>query len=294
MFDNKLKILRYQNFLILSLVLVTLLFIILSTLRIVKAEENLEKRPLPAARIDQLTGVKTRNFSTQDTWNKKYDRNYYIFGKGPAKFLLDNYHYLPLPNKSKVLDMGMGEGRNAVFLAQKGYQVTGVDISAVAIKKAQQLAKEIGVRIKTVEASFREYPIKEGEFDAIICFYFVDRDLLRKMVKWIRPGGIIFFETFTSNQLKVKGFNSNDYTPQDFINPQELLTLFPSSLKILKYEEPLHESEFKASIILKKEYAKGTEEITSASIISSKIGKSANKNLEQGGKLNKLVKGKKY
>jgi hypothetical protein len=93
---------------------------------------------------------------------------------------------------------------------------------------------------------------KDGEFDIIICFYFVDKDLNKRLLKWLRPGGILIYESFTTNQLKVPGFDRSNYGPQDFLHPQELLFMFPS-MSVLKYEEPIHNaSEYKAGIILKK------------------------------------------
>jgi tellurite methyltransferase len=145
--------------------------------------------------------------------------------------------------------MGMGEGRNAVFLAQKGHKVTGIDISSVAIKKSQILAKEFGVKIKTVVGTLNKYKIKDQTFDVIICFYFVDRDLNEKIKKWLKPGGILIYEAHTLNEYNLK--NSKGDNKNYYLKPQELLSMFPQ-MKILKYEEPLHESEYRAGIILKK------------------------------------------
>jgi len=145
--------------------------------------------------------------------------------------------------------MGMGEGRNAVFLARKSYKVTGIDISSVAVKKARKLAKEFGVRINTVVASMEKYKIAKGSYDAVICFYYVDRDLHEKMLSWLRPGGILIYESHTENQLTVRG--SENYDRRYLLNKSELLTMFPT-MHVLKYEEPLHFEEYTASIILKK------------------------------------------
>ncbi|MBF0299689.1 MAG: class I SAM-dependent methyltransferase [Oligoflexia bacterium] len=207
------------------------------------------KKPISAVRFSELTGIKSKEELVQESWNKKYNKNAYIFGKEPAEFLKENYQYLPA--SGKVLDVGMGEGRNSVFLAQKGLDVVGIDISPVALARAKKLANERGVKIKTVVASLRDYSIKEAEFDVIICFYYVDRELIKKMIKWLRPNGILIFETFTINQLKQKNFNLSNYNSDDFLNPQELLQLFPN-MTILKYEEPLHKKEYRTSIILKK------------------------------------------
>ena len=81
---------------------------------------------VPSKRYQMLSGVSSESQSIRSTWDKMYSSPTYVFGKAPAKFLADNYDYLaPV---STVLDLGMGEGRNAVYLAQKGYQVTGIDI----------------------------------------------------------------------------------------------------------------------------------------------------------------------
>lgn len=206
----------------------------------------LARDPLPASRFEHLTGVKT-NTESKSAWDAKYNRPNFIFGKRPAIFLAENYHYLPF--EGTVLDVGMGEGRNAVFLAQKGFKVTGVDISSVAVKKAQMLSKEYGVKIKTVVASMKNYKIPPGSFDAVICFYYVDRDLLEKLRSWVRPGGVIIFEAHTIRQ---RALPAQDHGPIEyFLKEQELLTLFPG-MRVLKYEEALHMKDFKASIILQK------------------------------------------
>lgn len=203
--------------------------------------------PISGNRYQQLSGVKIQG-DAKDQWDKRYSRPSFVFGKSPVRFLAENYQYIPF--EGTVLDMGMGEGRNAVFLAQKGYRVTGVDISSVAVKKAYMLAEEFGVKFKGVVASLNEYKIPPASFDAIICFYYVDRSLIEKMKTWLKPGGILMYEAFTVRE--VKGKKVPEYNPDYYLKEQELLQLF-SGMRVLKYEEPLHEKEFRSSIILKKE-----------------------------------------
>jgi SAM-dependent methyltransferase len=143
----------------------------------------------------------------------------------------------------------MGEGRNAVFLARKGYHVTGVDISSVAVRKARMLAREFGVRINVVISSIENYKVKKGTLDAIICFYYVDRKLNKKLISWLKPGGILIYEAYTDLQMSVR---SNIKQSKDYLlREHELLKMFPG-MTILKYEEPLHKKAFTASIILQK------------------------------------------
>lgn len=204
------------------------------------------RTPISASRLEHLTGVRNPRDSKQ-LWDKRYSKRSFVYGKAPAKFLSENYDYIPYG--STVLDMGMGEGRNAIFLAQKGYKVTGIDISSVAVKKASMLAKEFGVKIKSVVASLKKYKIEPESFDAIINLYWVDRSMIEKIKKWLKPGGILIYEGHTISKKAKKGYrNDPDHY---FLKSQELLKLF-SDMKILKYEEATHTKEDRASIIIEK------------------------------------------
>lgn len=218
-----------------------ILFILICNLAIAK-------NSLTNSRLNMLSGAKGEFFDTKSKWDERYNKRSYVYGKRPARFLAENYSYLPA--ESKVLDMGVGEGRNAIFLAQKGHKVTGIDISSVAIKKSKKLAKEFNVKITTIVGSLEKYPIKKNSFDAIICFYYVDRSLINKMVSWIRPGGILIFEAHTLKEFAKKSDKKMEKKTY-YLHEQELLTMFPT-MKVLKYEEPLHEKEHRASIILQK------------------------------------------
>ncbi len=206
--------------------------------------------PIPGSRFQQLSGLKVEQDS-KSQWDERYSRPAFIFGKSAAKFLAENYQYIPF--EGTVLDMGMGEGRNAVFLAQKGYKVTGVDISSVAVKKSYLLAQEFGVKIKGIVASLKDYKFPPASFDAIICFYYVDRAHVEKIRNWLKPGGILIYEAFTLKEKERNAARRADPMGDTiYLKQQELLKLFPG-MRILKYEEPLHEKEFRSSIILLKD-----------------------------------------
>ncbi len=204
------------------------------------------RQPITANQAAQLTGIKDGQ-NTKTKWDTRYSKRSYVYGKAPVKFLATNFEYIPYGGT--VLDMGMGEGRNAVFLAQKGYLVTGVDVSSVAVKKARILAKEYGVKLQTMVASLNKYDFPKENFDAIIVFYYVDRSLTEKIVKWLKPGGVLIFESHTVKQRKKKEFANEPV--EYFLKEQELLTMF-KGFKILKYEEPQHMKNYRASIILEK------------------------------------------
>jgi len=197
-------------------------------------------------RFELLSGVKKVK-DKQTFWNKAYGKKKYIYGKAASNFLSQNFLYLP--KGGTILDMGMGEGRNAVFLAQNGFKVMGVDISKIAVKKAQLLAREKKVQIKTITASLNKYDFKENSFDGIIIFYYVDRSLIPKIYKWLKPGGILIYRGYTKRQRRVIGFENEK--KEYLLDEGELLTLFPG-MKVLKFEEPLHFKKYTSSAILLK------------------------------------------
>jgi len=209
----------------------------------------LAREPISGTRFQQLSGTK-QSQDTKTQWDQKYARSTFIYGKSPAPFLAENYHYIPF--QGSVLDMGMGEGRNAVFMAQKGYNVTGVDLSSVAVKKSYLLAQEFGVKIKGVVASLKDYKIPPSSFDAIICFYWVDRSMVDKIKNWLKPGGILIYEAYTIREKEKLKSRKGILNADHYLKEQELLKLFPG-MRVLKYEEPLHEKEYRSSIILQKE-----------------------------------------
>ncbi|MDR4494489.1 MAG: class I SAM-dependent methyltransferase [Nitrospirales bacterium] len=180
----------------------------------------------------------------KERWNKKYDTDKYLFGQDPIPFLKDHIDLLP---KGKALDLAMGEGRNGVYLATQGYDVTGVDISEVGFKKAKALASEKGVTLTTVVADLESYTIPAGTYDVIICTYFLLRDLLPKIAAALKPGGVTVIETYTMDHLRYR----QKFNPAYLLESNELLTLLPG-LRVLRYQEVDTEDAAYASILALK------------------------------------------
>jgi len=162
-------------------------------------------------------------------WNKKYDTEKYIAGRDPIPFLQNHTDLLP---KGKALDLAIGEGRNGVYLATQGFQVTGVDISEVGLKKAQALAAEKGVTLATIVADLEQYDIPPNTFDVIICAYYLQRDLFPKIAAALKPGGVAVLETYTVDNLQYRPNFNRAY----LLEPNELLTMLPG-LRVLRYQE---------------------------------------------------------
>lgn len=179
-------------------------------------------------------------------WDALFSRNAYVFGKDPAPFLKKQIDVLPV---GRALDIAMGEGRNAVFLAKKGFQVDGVDYSEVALRKARKLAKENGVSIRTINADLNNYTIRPESYQVIVNIDFLQRNLIPEIKKGLRHGGMVVFENATVDQLKL--------TPEQSIRRDTLLEKGElkahfKDFQILVYEEKTEGREAKVRLIARK------------------------------------------
>lgn len=136
-------------------------------------------------------------------WDERYSESGYIYGTAPNAFLVSVVDRLPQGN---ILMLAEGEGRNAVYLASLGYQVTAVDGSAIGLRKAAELARERGVTITTIVADLDGFRIEPGEWDGIVSCYChlplaIRVPLHRQVVSGLRPGGLLVLEGFSKEQL---------------------------------------------------------------------------------------------
>jgi SAM-dependent methyltransferase len=138
----------------------------------------------------------------QVAWDAMYSESGYFMGKKPVRLLVKNVGLLP---KGRALDLAAGEGRNAVFLAQHGFEVDAVDISPVGLRKAEALAAERGVEIETIVANLEEYDLGVERYEVVANFYYLQRDLTPKIKRALKPGGIVIYETFTVRHLEIRG-----------------------------------------------------------------------------------------
>lgn len=137
-------------------------------------------------------------------WDERYSDSEYIFGVEPNDFLRDEFKRIPAG--ARVLCLAEGEGRNAVFLAQNGYQVTGIDSSKVGLDKAQQLANDKGVTITTQVVDLADYEFGEQQWDAIVVMWVHLPTALRQHIhdqiaSALKRGGVLILEAYTQQQL---------------------------------------------------------------------------------------------
>lgn len=137
-------------------------------------------------------------------WDHVYATEDYVYGKDPNEFLRDNYSAMPL---GRVLCLAEGEGRNAVYLAGLGYEVTAVDSSRTGLLKAERLALEKGVDIEIVHADLADFELGEQCWDGVVSIFCHLPPTLRKGVfgrveRGLKPEGRLLLEGYTPRQLE--------------------------------------------------------------------------------------------
>lgn len=138
----------------------------------------------------------------KDFWDERYGGEDYVYGEAPNELLVTFASRIP---PGPVLLIGEGEGRNAVFLAERGHEVTAVDQSAVGLAKAQALAGRRGVQIRTVEADLGDYEPGVG-WSAIVSVWChlpsgLRREVHAAIPASLAPGGVFFCVAYTPDQL---------------------------------------------------------------------------------------------
>jgi len=135
-------------------------------------------------------------------WDTFFDSNEYVYGEQPNDFLRQNAHLIT----GKVLCLAEGEGRNAVFLAKNGCEVTCVDFSETALKKARQLAFNNGCTLECVCADLKDIVLGTAEWDAIVMVFGHMPPTLRSKVhsafyQALKLGGKVLIEAYHKDQL---------------------------------------------------------------------------------------------
>lgn len=136
-------------------------------------------------------------------WDERYGVDDYIYGTEPNDFLRDMWQKIP---KGRVLCLADGEGRNSVFLAEQGYQVTAVDASGVGIEKGRRLAVERGVEVESIHADLAEFTIEPNHWQGVVSIFAhippeARQRIHRQVVEGLVPGGVLVLEAYTPQQL---------------------------------------------------------------------------------------------
>lgn len=156
-------------------------------------------------------------------WNQKYQRSDYFYGEQPNEFLTSQIYRLP--ENARILVVGDGEGRNGVWLAHRGYDVTTVDFSESGCEKSRQLAERHGVDLDVQCANLLEWDWPKETYDAVVSIFLhftpeqrpvVHRHIERSLV----DDGLLIIELFHPRQLH---FNSGGPKDEAMLMTAEML-----------------------------------------------------------------------
>lgn len=153
-------------------------------------------------------------------WDQRYSQKPFAYGREPNDFLAQAA--VALPTGSDVLCLAEGQGRNAVFLATLGHNVVAVDLSRVGLQRAMEWAAENGVPLTTLVADLADFDMGEERWDGIVSIWChlppdLRRDVYRRCIRALRPGGILILEAYTPEQVE----NGTGGPP----NPEMMATL---------------------------------------------------------------------
>jgi len=164
------------------------------------------------------------------------------FGGSPNRFMME--HIELIREGGSVLDVGVGQGRNALPLARRGLRVTGIDMSAAAIETTEKRAAELGLAVSLKRCSFVDFDSGDAPFDAVLAFgllqEFERQDharLLDKVWEWTAPGSLLLLTAWhvddpryeqlsrSSAQLGRHSFRTSAGAVRTYLERNEILKL---------------------------------------------------------------------
>ena len=190
-------------------------------------------------------GIQMEYMGNKEYWNEKF-HNRSDNPLNPESSLVENIIYF---KKGTVLDIACGDGRNALFLLEHGFNVTGIDFSYKALERLKIFAERKNYLINTIQADLSKSDSLEdiGIFDNIVInHYRLDRLQLMNIHKNITEGGILFISGFALNEC-----NNSRIRKEDMIHPSDLRGI-DKFFELVKYKEHTDERGFFVTYIFKR------------------------------------------
>jgi len=181
-------------------------------------------------------------------WNESFSAEEFVYGETPNEFIRETSSLFP--EQAKIACFAEGEGRNAVYLATMGHDVTAYDVSPVGLEKTKQLALKNNVQVNTVEADLTQDHVGIEQYDGAVMIYghvpkANQQFLIEQMIQSVKRGGIIIFEVYSVDQLDYQtggpGSIEMLYEPKDilqWIEPHQCIHFYYGEAK--RYEGVRH------------------------------------------------------
>lgn len=168
------------------------------------------------------------NVSDRDHWNERYAER--PWPTDPSPWLVENAHLLA--TQGRALDIAGGTGRNAMWLAARGWDVTITDVSDVAIDIASAHATTCDLAVNTVVTDLADGSLPAGPWDAIMLFHYLDRALFPTFQGLLRTGGIVIGSLATVTNLE-----RNERPPLPYLLNEGELPGLIGGLELVGYDE---------------------------------------------------------
>jgi tellurite methyltransferase len=162
-------------------------------------------------------------------WDKRYREGFYKGTVEPHRLLEKYWHVI---SGRYVADIPMGNGRDSLFLSEKGFFVTGIERSIEAIGIAKKTIASRGLHVWPILGDAGRLPYRKASLDCVIMFYFLKREIMDEVAALLKNGGILICETFLKRQNDIDRPRNPDYLLSD----GELIKYF-NGFEILLYEE---------------------------------------------------------
>lgn len=166
--------------------------------------------------------------SQREKWDARY-REAQEIGQA-TRVLRENLHLLP--RSGRALDLACGLGANALLLAAQGLEAHAWDLSEAAVARVREQARAMRLPVRAEVRDVVAQPPTPSSFDVIVVSRFLDRSLTAHLIEALRPGGLLFYQTYTLARIDDSGPGNPEYR----LKNNELLALF-APLRILVYQE---------------------------------------------------------
>ena len=165
--------------------------------------EGCRRGPGGRRRKAQLVPPLTGGSPAQEQWEQRFGGDDYLYGTEPNEFL--RAHAAEVP-PGPVLCLAEGEGRNAVFLAGQGFEVSSIDLTAAGVEKTLRLAAARGVEVAARQGDLADVDLGTGAWAGIVSIFAhvppaVRVELHRRVVDALAPGGVLLLEAYTADQV---------------------------------------------------------------------------------------------
>jgi SAM-dependent methyltransferase len=169
----------------------------------------------------------------------------------PASVLADNQHLLPA--SGRALDLACGLGSNALLLASRGLQVDALDSSSVALAKLTAFAAGLNLHVAAQLCDIERNWQPQPTYDVIVCSHYLHRPACAQIITALKPGGLLYYQTFTVDKLSSAGPATQHY----LLRTGELLSLFQGLRPIYfredsRYGDLTHGQRDTASLVASK------------------------------------------